>query len=192
MTRTVSLPTFESPDSDPNPTFNVVIAYEDFETGKQAKKTYDFLVQNLGHECRFTNQMWKFEVLSIPKLREMAARDAGQADIVLVSCHGDELPPEVKAWIELWVAEPNHPLALVALFGDKKSPRIQETRSYLESVAKRGQMEFFAQPDEWSGNHRDGAFADILPNAMIGEGRVTNLSAIMQRDLSMPHWGINE
>jgi len=58
----------------------VVIAYEDFETGKQAKRTFDFLAEQLKDECQFTNQMWKFDVLNIPKLREMAAKDAAGAE----------------------------------------------------------------------------------------------------------------
>ena len=66
MTRTLHLSPLESPESDLNSTFNVVIAYEDFDTGKHARKTYDFLVENLGQRCEFTNQMWKFEVLSVP------------------------------------------------------------------------------------------------------------------------------
>src|ERR1043166_8014683 len=89
-----------SSDLEAEPVFNVVIAYEDFDTGKHAKETYDFLVSNLGHECRFANQMWKFDVLGIPKLREMTAKDALTADIIIVSCHGThDLSPEVKAWI---------------------------------------------------------------------------------------------
>ena len=46
----------EPPSTDEfgmNPTFNVVIAYEDFETGKHAKKTYDYLAEHLGRDCRF-------------------------------------------------------------------------------------------------------------------------------------------
>src|SRR5207245_10236995 len=93
-------------DLEVNNTFNVVIAYEDFETGKHAKSTYDFLVEHLHGECRFTNQMWKFDVLGIPKLREMAAKDAAMADIIIISSHGgEELPPDVKAWIELRLIE---------------------------------------------------------------------------------------
>jgi len=86
-------------------TLNVVIAYEDLETGKRAKRIHDFLVENLGHDCQFTNQMWKFELLGIPKLREMAAQDAMMADIVIISCHGAELPSDFKAWVELWAAD---------------------------------------------------------------------------------------
>src|ERR1051325_527110 len=103
MQQSLSYSRIGSPDLQANPLINVVIAYEDFETGKHAKKTYDFLVEHLSEQCRFINQMWKFDVLSIPKLREMAAKDAAMADIVIVSCHGaEDLPADVKAWIELW------------------------------------------------------------------------------------------
>src|ERR1041385_2762721 len=150
MTRSLHLMPLESPDRDSDPSFNVIIAYEDFETGKRAKCIYDSLVENLGRDCQFTNQMWKFEVLGIPKLREMAARDAMMADIVLVSYHGMHLPSEFKAWVELWVTEPKHPIALVALLDSPETndPRMAETRAYLADVARRGQMEFFIQPSD--------------------------------------------
>src|SRR5215471_1379900 len=101
---------------DLNPSFNVVIAYEDFETGKHAKKTYDFLVKTIGEDWRFANQMWKFEVLLLPKLREIAVEDAVRADIIMISSRGRELPEHVKLWIESWLPLGAAPLALVALF----------------------------------------------------------------------------
>src|SRR5947209_17488715 len=117
MQRSLTNHPFPPRNVDETPDFNVVIAYEDFESGKQAKATYDFLVENLGTNCRFSSQMWKFDVLGIPKLREMAAKDAAGADIVIVSCHGsNDLPVEVKAWIELWMADQSNTIALVALF----------------------------------------------------------------------------
>ena len=67
-------PPLDSQGSESNPEFSVVIVYEDFETGKDAKRTFDFLGEHLKDECHFTNQMWKFDVLNIPKLREMAAK----------------------------------------------------------------------------------------------------------------------
>src|SRR5258706_2790481 len=101
MQRTLTYPPLPS-NLEANPNLNVVIAYEDFETGKQGKKTCDVLAENLGDGCKLSSQMWKFDVLGIPKLREMAAKDAAQADIVMISCHGHyDLPIEVKAWIEL-------------------------------------------------------------------------------------------
>jgi len=194
MTRTLHLPPLESPDLDLDPTFNVVIAYEDFEAGKHAKKTYDFLVENMGHDWQFTNQMWKFEVLCIPNPREMAARDAAMADIIMISSHGSELPAEVKAWVELWVTKPHHPIALVALF-DHPNHLDHDTngvRSYLASVAERGQMEFFAQPDKWPGRSKAGEPLTFQRNAGLDERALSKLSSIVQRDTIFPHWGINE
>ncbi len=173
MTRSLHLTSLESPEVDTNPTLNVVIAYEDLETGKRAKKIYDFLVENLGHDCQFTNQMWKFELLGIPKLREMAAQDAMMADIVIISCHGAELPSDFKAWVELWAAEPNHPIALVALFDYDNHPRVAEARSYLADVARRG-------------------FFSLQRNSSIEEQTFSTLATALQRDTTFPHWEINE
>jgi len=193
MTRTLNLTPFESSEFEVKSTFNVVIAYEELETGKHAKKIYDFLVENLGPDCRFTNQMWKFEVLGIPKLREMAARDAAAADIIMISCRGSELPPEVKAWIELWLAEQTHPIALVALFDQQHAltSETAEVRSYLAAVSKRGRMEFFAQPDHWPGNKQSEDAFRVRSQNDFPDGTIVPLAGAMQRD-SFLHWGINE
>src|SRR6516164_5216622 len=114
---TLSLPALGSSDTEINPALNVVIAYEDLETGKRAMKTYDYLVEHLGDQCLFANQMWKFDVLAVAKLKEIAARDAAGADIIIVSAHeGNELPREVKSWVELWLGYKTRASALVGLF----------------------------------------------------------------------------
>ena len=191
MQRTISYPPISSSDLDVNPTIDVVIAYQDLETGKSAKSTFDFLVERLGHECEFTNQMWKFDVLAIPKLREIAAKDGAVADIIIISCRGGELPAEVKAWIELWLAEETKPIALVALFGRGEEEGTEAIRSYLAAVAKRGQMEFFAQPDEGPGNKP--SEESFLGRRETGQDRTLSmLAGAMNRDTSFPRWGINE
>lgn len=179
-------------EKESNPQFNVVIAYEDFETGKQAKRTYDFLVDHLGKECPFGNQMWKFDVLGIPKLREMAARDAALADIIIIACKGKELGQEVKAWIELWISECKG-LALVALFDCEPQDlfMVRDVRKYLETVALRGQLEFFAPEEDQHHAHRQPEHYDFeraLPNDLA----LTALAGAVQRDSGSPRWGINE
>jgi hypothetical protein len=59
----------------------VLIAYQDFENGKHAKKVYDFLVEQLGHEFRIHQSNVAFRRVGGATLREMAAKDAAQADI---------------------------------------------------------------------------------------------------------------
>ncbi|SRR6266699_5043544 len=189
-------PPLDSPEVESNPAFNVVIAYEDFETGKQAKRTFDFLAEQLKDECQFTNQMWKFDVLNIPKLREMAAKDAASADIVIISCHArSELAPEVRAWIELWLAEKNQAIALVALL-DSPPGFTMETitlRKYLADVALRGGMEFFAQPDDLMALARpmQPVQSVRVQSAPINLA-VASLARAVEREAVFPRWGINE
>jgi len=182
-----------SSDLEADPVFNIVIAYEDFDTGKHAKETFDFLVSNLGHECRFCNQMWKFDVLSIPRLREMAAKDALAADIIIISCHGTHgLSPDVKAWINSWVYEQSNAIALVTLFTDASTyGEYHNIRSYLAEVAKCARMEFFAQPNPVPFKNVEGLFESNRA-AKREKRTLSALAGVIQRDQTFPRWGINE
>jgi hypothetical protein len=177
------------------PVFRVVIAYEDFATGKQAKKACDFLVENLSHEWQVTSQMWKFEVLSLPELRDMAAKDAAMADLIIVSSRGDaELSPDVKSWIEMWQGLAGGAVALFALFDNslERGAHAQSTYAYLAGVAKRGRMEFFAWPEAGPGNgHRQELPGLDRRWETTGETLVP-LAAVPSREASFAHWGLNE
>ena len=175
---------------DTNPSFNVVIVYEDFETGKHAKRTFDFLVENLGSDCRFTNQMWKFDVLSIPKLREIACADAAKADIVVVSCRGDDLPQHVKEWVESWLAAAGQPLALVALFGEAR--RTQTARKYLKEAARRRNLEFFAQPQERLDRKGECNIIELQPGNDLNRRTLSTIAGAVSRDFSGPRWEASE
>jgi hypothetical protein len=176
-------------DPDAEPAFNVLIAYDDFEAGKQAKKTYDFLVEHLGGECEFANQMWKFDVLGIPKLREMAAKDANAADIIIVSCHAaGELSAEFKGWTELWLQQKCNAIALVVLldcpFGLTSEAR--ETRNYLAEVARRAGMEFFCEADGATSRPAEQSTRLSKLDA------ISTLASVVDRDTASSRWGLNE
>jgi hypothetical protein len=181
------------PDTNP---LNIVIAYEDFETGKRAKETLDLLAHHLGSACHLANQMWKFEVLTIPKLREIALRDAAQADIVIVSCHGNDLPDHVKNWIEAGLEQSANLLALVGLVDDPSDASpipSASARKYLATVARRARIEFFAQPRRQQVFFQD---PERLPsrqqNAELAQLVWSPFESIAQREVSSPRWGINE
>jgi hypothetical protein len=188
MQNTLTFPSLRPTGGESDPTFNVVIAYEDFETGKNAKKTYDFLVEHLGDECVFSNQMWKFDVLSLPKLKEMAITDVREADIIIVSAHGDnDLSVPVKEWIEQWLAEKPHAIALVGLF-DAESYLQNLSSTYLADVARRGGMEFFSQPGVWPGEKR----AALAAEGDRADRTISVLAEMVQQDSNNSHWGISD
>ena len=194
MQRTLTFHSSGSSEAESNPAFNVLIAYQDLQTGKHAKETYDYLQQNLGRECKLTNQMWKFEVLNIPKLREVAVHDATLADIIIVSSHGGVLPEPVAKWTESWLMQGTAALALVALFerGEEVTLSPPAARNYLAGVARRGGMEFFAQPDEWPGRTRSNEPFYLHSNMVVNQRTLTTLAGAVHREVGNSRWGINE
>ena len=196
MQRSLTHHRLSSQPVDETPGFNILIAYEDFECGKQAKATYDFLVENLDADCHFSNTMWKFDVLGIPKLREMASKDVAEADIIIIACKGHHrLPADVKAWFESWVEEKTAAIALVALLDSSEinPEQVEATRDYLASVAKRGRMEFFMQPyDQFLAKSKGEPKNIARQISPLDEEALSTLSGITQQDLSFPRWGINE
>jgi len=187
--QSLSFPSFGSSDRDINSALNVVIAYEDLETGKRAMRTYEYMVQQLGEQCLFANQMWKFDVLAVPKLKEIAAKDAAAAEIIIISAHdGRELPAEVKSWIEIWLGYKTEASALVGLFDGQSE--FNPARAYLAEIASRAQIEFFCQPTQWQGApHTRSTTTLAHPRS---EKTIAFLASATQDVPSFPHWGINE
>lgn len=47
-------------------------------TGKRAKHFYDKLIHELEDKCAFSLQLWNFQVLAIPELRESVVKSAAR------------------------------------------------------------------------------------------------------------------
>jgi hypothetical protein len=123
----------------------VFLLYEDFATGFRAWRRFVFRIQRLGLQPDFSVNAWKFKLLRPPALREQAAIEAREADIVLVAAHGGgELAPHVKSWFTRWLAlKADQPCALV-LSLDKKAFKCSgqnRVLAYLQSSAERAGLE---------------------------------------------------
>ena len=194
MQHTLPSSRFSSFDAEGNPPLNVVIVYEDFDAGKQAKKTFDLLIQNLGTACHLTNQMWNFDVLSIDQLRDIALKDAAHADILIVSCQGTDLPYHVKTWIEAALVESSNLLALVGLIHEGQAAALPRSaaRNYLAAVARRAKVEFFAQPGPFIPERKPDQPVAFPRNVEVIPPGLTPLAGAMQQPDRFPRWGINE
>jgi hypothetical protein len=85
-----------------------VMAYESASVAKIAKEKWDYVVHALQSRYDFELRLWKFDILRIPELRDVAINDAAKAQLVFVAAHGaGELPLQVKEWIEQWLALKN-------------------------------------------------------------------------------------
>ena len=128
-----------------NVSIKIVIAYDSTANGKRAEAIYERLAKRLGNNFDFEQRLWRFDVLEEENVRAQAARDAADADIVIVATNEDKkLPEGVQDWLESSLQKHSGAAALVALLEHSSAP----VQPYLEEVARRGGMDFFAQTGE--------------------------------------------
>jgi hypothetical protein len=83
-------------------------------------------------------------------LRAIAAGEAAAADLVVISVHHAEaLPGEVRSWIDLWLKQKrSRPTVLSALFDPLHAGSSSSIQTFLQGVARKGNMEFLACSEE--------------------------------------------
>lgn len=134
--------------------FNVVIMYEDFGTGRRAKRGLDYVAEELGNDLEFRHSMWRLDVLQEPQLKAMAVPALAEADLLLISLRADrQLPANIRALIDERLAQTaNHECALVALF--ESTPFVIRSSVYacLANLARQHRLDFFEQALNGSGD----------------------------------------
>ena len=172
--------------------FKIVIAYENFAAGIRAKEVSERLGAQLQPQFEINSDFWKFELLKHPQLREQAALEASEADMIVISADGaGELPVCLKKWFEIWVPEKvGRHSALVALLDreEETAGRMDSFSAYLRVMAEKGSMDFFCKAGGW----RHQAIEDTVENM---PGRLEHSVPVM--DGLIHHnawrgWGIND
>ncbi len=178
---------------DLTPAINIVIAYEDIADGRRAMQTYNGLVGEVGRDGEFGYELWKFEALQSPQLREVAAQQAREANMIIVATRSRTLPRSVRNWIEAWVRTgSNRPRALVALMAGSE-PLICAAPVFvcLREAATRAGMEFFPHVEELP---VESSVAGLSIERLRQRADTSSavLDGILNRDRPAPRWGINE
>jgi hypothetical protein len=130
-----------------NCTFKVVIVYESPAAAMRAEEMRDRLATRFERCIDLESDIWDFELLNCPEIREKAAAAAAAADMVIISANGAiELPEQVKAWIECWLPRKhNGQSSLVALLNEDAEffgePHL--VAAYLREIAGKAGMDFF-------------------------------------------------
>jgi len=127
-----------------------VVAFEDIFTRARANEVCQILSSDLGHGSEVIKQMWLVNMLRLPGLRSIAAQEAAFADLIIISVHdAQNLQPELKEWIEMWLPEkPRQRAYLLGLFDYVYNANYRSTRIYFEEIARRGDMEFVLELDD--------------------------------------------
>jgi hypothetical protein len=120
--------------------------YEDFGTGKRAKKGLDYVAEELGNDLEFRHSMWRLDTLQDPKLNVLAAALA-EADLLIICLRSEgKLPTKIRALIDERLAQTvNHQCALVALFEGAAPATRSSVYACLATLAQRHGLDFFEQ-----------------------------------------------
>ena len=177
----------------PSRLLDVVLVYEDLATGLRARQAFDHLVDQLELEADFRLNLWNFGLLRDPAHRQEAAREASDADIIVLSAHGQgELPAQVKAWLRQWLdLNAEHPTALVASLDESVKDQSSENRilAHLRSLAAEAGAELILHFGPPARLETDLTVESIRERV---ETTSTLLEEILHRRAPYPRWGINE
>jgi hypothetical protein len=189
------------PEADPqNPGFNeppsslsVLLLYQDAATALRGKYLVDHLAGDVNLAADFRLNLWRFDLLNLPALRQLDAEESLNSDIVVLSAKGqDELPASVCSWLELWFARnAPSPRALILLSEDRPRHALTttESRYFLEASARHAGVEVFSSYADSDLSELDEAIASIRYRA---ETTSVLLDETLHRPGSFRDWGINE
>jgi hypothetical protein len=163
--------TFLNRRLEPGKAFHVVIVYENDVAGSRAIDLHHVLLSQFGHEFDFQLSIWSFNALYCTKLNQDAVRDAIDATAIILAIDlGNELPVEIRKWIDAWVPKKiGQPALLIALLGPDRN--LSAARDYLRNAAIRADMDFLVEIQ----HSKNGNSPPLPPNRLAFEG-----------------WGLNE
>jgi hypothetical protein len=131
--------------------FKIAVVYQDTLAQSWAIQMCRPVSQKFGGE-NVQNTWHSVHSLSDPEILVEAAHAALAADVIVVAVHAaDELPPELCAWIDVWLprrlARVGALAALIGVAGELASQAIR-TQEYLQAVARRGLLDFLPHERE--------------------------------------------
>jgi hypothetical protein len=124
--------------------FKIVQIYSDRHGASLASQASQNLRREFDRsECIETT--WNTELLRSPKLRMLAAREAAEADLVIVAAEeGTPVTPEVAQWLELWQRRNRRTRStLIALLRRSSPATVSCVQRALHKFARRARMDFF-------------------------------------------------
>ena len=145
------------PDNGPiEPTKDLVavVVCEEPMTAPRACALLKRVGRQSGSEGRLLYSWWTFGVLASASLRQIAASEAAEADMVIIAAReGPGLPQSIKDWISLWLATGEyHPRrrALVALLEPDKAANgaSRGVVTELKHLAEADDIDFIANGED--------------------------------------------
>lgn len=129
--------------------FNIAVIYEDTQSRNDAIILCERMAHNLGSECDFKVDWWKFDFLRDQTLGKAAADATAHADMVIVSTKSEApLPDDIQLWMKACLQRKHRrQRALIALLRVAKELKkgVTPVHSFLAALAAASRMDFLPQ-----------------------------------------------
>jgi len=167
-----------------------VLVYEDLTTGLRAKAVFDHLRTQVDAGVDPRVELWRFDLLESPDVRQEAAQAAADADLLLLSAHdGASLSPAVRHWLDEWLGRrENRPCLLVLSLdrGAAASPGTRQCLADLQGLAEQGGLDFLPHFTE-----EPQAGWDLDRQGPAGRAPDSSDDAVRHHE-TPSRWGLNE
>ena len=131
----------------PSSHFEIVLAYQDLPTGLHARQFLNHVLDHCQLGAEFKLNLWKLELFHLPELREQAAREACEAELVLLSLRGDiGLEANTETWLTQWIKERRAEESALAVLIDCDLQRLDsvgQTLFQLQGLTRLSQVRLF-------------------------------------------------
>lgn len=172
--------------------FSVMIVYDRASAGVQAVKMVDRLIKRLEWSVEFQPELWRFDMIEHPSLRETATTDASRAQMLVVAVDGSrDLPAGITEWLQSCQTKSDSMnAALVALLHPREcgKERVAPVCQFLRTVAESSGRAFFCSEAMESG--------DLGKSGLQSGCRPAAHSTWFQRMIELSPqkrgWGLNE
>jgi hypothetical protein len=131
----------------------LVVVYSEKFGAQIGSRACRQLKATLGNKFQVAQSVWNTELFKSSKLRELAAKEAREADVVFIAtAEGTPLEQEVTAWLELWQKRGRvGGAALVALLKRDSIHAPHIVAETLHQFAKNAKMDFFCHSEVETG-----------------------------------------
>ncbi|SRR5258708_2302610 len=122
------------------------MVYDNFLSALRAQDLAGRMAVELQPAFAISTKVWNFDLATHPDLRDRAAKDAIEADMIIISVSaGDDLSSGATSWMQNWLPQKRGGLAaLVALLSEPSanSSGPPPVATSLRQMAETGGMEF--------------------------------------------------
>jgi hypothetical protein len=172
---------------------NILLAYEDFSTGVLAKNFFETLTRYHDNLVQFESHLWKFGVLRDAHLFELAAYDAGEAQMIVLALRPNEgISDDIRRCLDRWLTSGSaESRALVVLLASQPGRAVNVTtlRASLRQLAACANFAFLCKETELPA--MTSPFRTLTTSPSLWTEPLAPLPTSSSY-VSQPRWGLNE